>query len=170
MGGEQDILSIDKIINYPLAKIIAPLLYKLNIIPNYITFGNIILRLFIFRKMINNNDSNTLTLLLLSHFLDCLDGTMARMFNMTTKFGAMMDHISDKIFWSSMLLISVYKCRSNIENRNKLILIGIILLLSVIKCLNNKDCKSQNIIDMNAMIIIVILYNYYNKCATDLSE
>ena len=95
MGGEIDILSIDKILNYPLAKFLAPYLYNLKIVPNYITISNIILRIYIFYKMYLGCNSDCLKLMLISHFLDCLDGTLARSFNLTSEFGAFIDHVSD---------------------------------------------------------------------------
>ena len=115
--------------------------------------------------MINNYDKDLLILLLFSHFLDCLDGTLARMFNLTSEFGDFLDQISDKIFLATTLLITIYKC-NNLVDRNRLIAIGLILTLIVLKCIIVDKCTEQYIVDMNAMVIIVIIYNYYKLNTT----
>ena len=51
MPGEYKFISVDSIINYPLAKIIAPYLNYLRIKPNYITILNILLRFYIIKKI-----------------------------------------------------------------------------------------------------------------------
>ena len=111
-------------------------------------------------------DCNTtcLKLMILSHFLDCLDGSLARSYNLTTELGGLIDHISDKIFWLLMILISIYKCRNISRNRNIIIITGIIIVISGINCNLKNRCNNKNFIDMNAMAIIAIVFFYYNRC------
>ena len=49
--------------------------------------------------MINNDFNNLLYFLTFSHFLDTLDGTIARKYNLVSNFGEFIDQLSDKIFW-----------------------------------------------------------------------
>ena len=164
MGGEIDIISIDKSINYPLAKLIAPILFNLGIIPNYITILNVFLRLSIIYITLNYSNQNTLIYYLISHFLDCLDGTLARMFNLQTKFGAELDHISDKIFWGFLIINSILICRRNKVNRNIILMTFILILIGLYNCNFKNNCDAENIVDMNAMVLIIIVNSLHNKC------
>ena len=164
MGGEINIISIDKVLNYPLAKLIAPILYKLGIIPNYITIFNIIFRIFIIHKTIIYNNQNILSYYLISHFLDCLDGTLARMFNLQTKFGANLDKISDKIFWGFLCIYSILVCRKNKVNRNIIIMLFLLILIALYNCNFKNKCDAEDFIDMNAMILIIVINSLQKKC------
>ena len=114
--------------------------------------------------MYNGCNTFCLKLMLLSHFLDCLDGALARKYNMVSKLGATIDHVSDKIFWSSIFVIAIFKCKNNYKERNIIVLIGSFLCISLYKCLKNDDCELQNTLDMNAMILVIIIFYYYNTC------
>ena len=48
----------------------------------------------------------SLLLLIVTHFLDCLDGTIARMYNQISDLGKKLDTVSDKIFWTVITLIT----------------------------------------------------------------
>ena len=162
-GGEQNIHSVNKYITYPIAKKIAPIFNAYDISPNMITSFNILLRIFILHNFITLK-KNVVPLLFLSHFLDCLDGTIARMFDKTSKFGAQLDHISDKIFWSIMLLyILLVNCKKNIVLSNVLIVFISIILISQYLCYKKK-CDPANFIDNNVEIFIIILSMISNKC------
>ena len=164
MGGEINILSIDKLINYPIAKAIAPFLYKIGIVPNHITIFNILLRCYIGYKSLINKSQNMIYYYFITHFLDCLDGTIARMFNLQTKFGAMLDHISDKIFWSFLILNTIVSCKNNKISRNKLVTLSILILIGLFNCNFRNKCDAEDIIDMNAMILILAINSIYKKC------
>ena len=164
MGGEINILSIDKIFNYPIAKRIAPILFKMGIVPNNITIMNIILRIYIIYKSIYDKGNDMIMYYLISHFLDCLDGTLARMFNLQSELGAKLDNISDKIFWGFMLINCLLKCKSIDKVRNILMIIFVLILIAVINCYSKKKCYAEDFIDMNAMIIILITNSLYKKC------
>lgn len=164
MGGEINILSVDKVINYPLAKMIAPFLYKIGVIPNYITIFNILFRIFIVYKTINFPNQNVIIYYLISHFLDCLDGTLARMFNLQTPLGATLDHISDKLFWGFLVLNSIYKCRKNEIFKNILVTLSTLILIGLLNCNIRNKCDAEDMIDMNAMLLIIIINSIYNKC------
>lgn len=160
MGGEINVISVDKYFTYPIAKILAPLFFNLGIKPNHVTISNILFRIYLIKKLITNDKSNLLIFLILSHFLDCLDGTIARKYNLRSSFGAALDHISDKIFWSLTLLLTLNVCKNNINDFISIFLIGIIICGSVISCELKNKCFLKDLIDMNAIILIILIYNY----------
>ena len=159
-------LSIDNFISYPIAKKIVPILFKLNITPNMLTSFNILFRIFILFNFFKNNYFNKYLFgfLFITNFIDILDGTLAREFNLQTKLGALLDHISDKIFWSILLILILYSCKNNLLNLSIIFIISILLAFSVIlgSILNNKIL--QDIIDNNAFLIITIIYFIYKPC------
>ena len=164
MGGEQNVFSLDKYITYPIAKAIAPFLFNIGIKPNHVTISNIFFRIFILNRMINNNLNNLLYFLIFSHFLDCLDGTIARKFNLVSKFGKFIDQLSDKIFWGCTILLTLYKCKY-VKNRFSQIITFSLLILSVILlCEFKEKCLLNDSMEMNALIMILYYYNNYVAC------
>ena len=114
--------------------------------------------------MINNNFNNLLYFLLLSHFLDTLDGTIARKYNLESEFGSFIDQLSDKIFWGCTILLTLYKCK-NIENRfNQIVLFSLLILLVILLCEFSDNCFLNNYMEMNAIILILYYYNNYMEC------
>jgi len=151
--------SFDGVILYPIAKLIAPLANKLNITPNQITVSNMLLRFYIISRFIAKDFSiSTPILLLLTHFLDCLDGTIARMFNQTSEFGACLDGTSDKLFWTTLFIITIYYLRNNVFYRNLIIAIFAVILVGLYMCKHMNNCVLQTIIDNNNTLIYVAIY------------
>lgn len=164
MGGEQNVFSLDKYITYPIAKAIAPFLFNIGIKPNHVTISNIFFRIFILNRMINNNLNNLLYFLIFSHFLDTLDGTIAREYNLISEFGKFIDQLSDKIFWGCTILLTLYKCK-NIENRfNQIVLFSLVILSVILLCELKNDCFLNNYMEMNAIILIFYYYTNFKFC------
>lgn len=164
MGGEQNVFSLDKYITYPIAKIIAPFLYNFGIKPNHVTISNIFFRIFIINKMINNDLNNLLYFLIFSHFLDTLDGTIARKYNLVSEFGEFIDQLSDKIFWGCTILLTLYKCK-NIENRfNQIVLFSLLILSVILLCEFGDNCFLNDSMEMNAIILIFYYYANFKFC------
>ena len=82
-----------KVYSYSLSDIIQDIFSH-----NQITFINIILRIYILYMFLINKYNKLEILYLLSAILNCLNGFTARKYNMETKIGDYMDHISDVIF------------------------------------------------------------------------
>lgn len=161
-GGESEILSIDKIISYPLAKKIAPILHNFNITANQITIFNIFFRIYILYDLYYYNSVYIIYFLILTHFIDCLDGTVARMYNQQTKFGAMLDEWSDKIFFCILVLIILYKSNNNLL---KIIVVVFLIIYGLIHkiCIDKKKCNIHNFLQNNLIILLIILYYIYKK-------
>lgn len=80
--------------NYKLSDKISPSIYRKNITPNMITLFRALLGILSI-SLIKKNKVLSAILVILFHFLDCLDGHHARKNNMVTKFGDYFDHFVD---------------------------------------------------------------------------
>ena len=155
--------SFDKYITYPIAISIAPFFHYFGITPNMVTIFNIFFRFFILLRILQNKkDLTTLILLVISHFLDSLDGTIARMYNQKTKLGAQLDGISDGVFWVLMFMIILKSCRNNFAS----FFIVYTLFISVSIVFLNKpgNRKLYNLMIFNAIPIIILIYYFYMQC------
>jgi phosphatidylglycerophosphate synthase len=74
-------------------------------------------------------------LFFIAYYFDCVDGKLARTYNMTSKFGDYYDHFSDIIKFILIMYV-LYK-----DNIIKFKNIGIIILLLVILCLYHLGCQ-----------------------------
>ena len=85
---------VDNGIYYIIEKI-APSVYSMGFTPNMITtLGNVCTLIFIY-FFIQKRFYLSALFFFLSYMFDCLDGYLARSYNMTTEFGDLYDHTSD---------------------------------------------------------------------------
>ena len=113
---------VDNFIYYFVEKI-APIFYKLGFTPNMVTtLGNIctIISIYFFIKQ---QYYYSALFFFFSYFFDCLDGYIARSYNMTSQFGDFYDHISDMLKMLSFLILFI-----TINHKLALICIPIILI------------------------------------------
>jgi CDP-diacylglycerol--glycerol-3-phosphate 3-phosphatidyltransferase len=101
---------------YKLADIVSPFFYKLGFSPNMITFIGLIIGLISAYFIYKNNILLALTFLWISYFLDALDGTVARKYNMQTELGGYFDHIRDVVVFGFVCLLIVYKSHNRLFN------------------------------------------------------
>jgi hypothetical protein len=113
-----------------LANYITPLLYNNKITPNMITTLSLILGILSSIFLYKDKCKLAALFTLLAYFFDCVDGHLARKYNMVTIFGDYYDHFSD-IFKFSLILVIFY-----IKNKKKffkiIIPITIMFLLMII--------------------------------------
>ena len=76
-------------------------------VPNLIGYARIILALASFYTM-PIRPITTLVLYFLSAFLDVFDGYAARRFNQSTRFGAMLDQLTDRCGTMCLLFVSLF--------------------------------------------------------------
>lgn len=124
------------------------LLYKLinltsNIItnkihPNIITLCNILLRIYIIYNLQKNIYTYIPFYLLITCFLDYLDGYIARKYNMVTKLGDFLDHIGDTIF----IIYIYYTIINRLNNKYKKINL-LILFIFLIANFINLGCQEK---------------------------
>lgn len=119
---------IDNIIYY-IIEYIAPTFYSLGFTPNMITtLGNICTLIFIYFFMKRDFILSAI-FFFFSYVFDCLDGYIARSYNMVSEFGDYYDHISDgmKTIAFTILLIKMNKKLS-------MLYLPILLLLFILMC------------------------------------
>lgn len=85
---------IDNVIYY-IIEYVAPTFYELGFTPNMITtMGNICTLIFIY-YFLKKEFTLSAVFFFFSYVFDCLDGYIARSYNMVSEFGDYYDHISD---------------------------------------------------------------------------
>lgn len=72
-----------------------PIFYNLGFTPNMITTISILLGLLSGYEIFQGNFLVAAILWIISYYFDCIDGKLARQYNMVTKFGDLYDHIGD---------------------------------------------------------------------------
>ena len=90
---------------YNVVEVVAPTFYSLGFTPNMITtLGNIctIIAIYFF---LQQKYKMSAVFFFLSYFFDCLDGYIARSYNMVSEFGDFYDHISDAVKFISFMLL-----------------------------------------------------------------
>jgi len=112
---------------YKLADLIVQLNFMKNVDPNWITYINCCISVYLFINYILNIDltCNFIFLIFIRTFLDILDGTLARYYNKTTKFGRYLDCWCDRIFSVAMLFWSV-AVKQNINLNTMIVLTSFI--------------------------------------------
>lgn len=123
--------------DYYLAKyILNPSAKKICFLnPNIITLSGTLLIIPIVSNLLQDKSTSIFILLMIiRHFVDSLDGSVARNCNKSTKFGAILDILSDTItnlILFSVIVYIIFKRRKNLFPN---ILITIALLILVIFC------------------------------------
>ena len=82
---------------YIFVEFLAPYAYKLGFSPDMITTLSVIFSLASIYYLYIHSFGISIFLYIISYFFDCLDGYVARKYNMVSKFGDLYDHISDLV-------------------------------------------------------------------------
>ena len=99
----------DNYIFFPLGDVLLPLLHYLKITPNMVTLMSTLSTTTSIYYILNDNFKKFSIFYLLGYFFDCIDGRLARKYNMGSIFGMVFDSVSD-IVTNYMLLIGyIYK-------------------------------------------------------------
>jgi hypothetical protein len=80
-----------------ISELMSPYAYSLGMTPNFITTLSSISCIIAVTFLLNGYHYYCCLFLLISYYFDCMDGHMARKYNMVTVFGDYYDHISDII-------------------------------------------------------------------------
>ncbi len=122
---------IDKFIYVEIVDKIDPIFKNLGLKPNHITILSLIIRLYSLNLLKNNEYEKSIILFNIGYILDCMDGHMARKYNMGTKFGDKLDHYCDWIITAIAFIIVDKKLDLLGENK----LFSIISIILLILCL-----------------------------------
>ena len=136
--------SIDYILFY---QNINKFVYKIcntNITPNMITISSILLLYPIYYAIRNKKIYHVLFLILFRHFIDCLDGQVARKCNKVSEFGNYLDIFTDMLFYTVILFAGITLKYKTLNNIYCLGLIFIIVYGIVMSTCNIENHKMKN--------------------------
>jgi len=168
---------MDNYVFFPLSDLLVSPLRNVGLTPNGVTLISSIFQLYTIVLLSVGKVEYACISYIIGYLFDCIDGNMARKYNMGSKYGMALDMVSDNITNLSLILYIIYQKGINIY------IIGIILftyLLSICTGINeaisshnvsksdNFLAKKQNefknesyfISDLYLLIIKSVYYNY----------
>ena len=101
---------------YKIADYLVPIAYSTGHTPNIITTYALLLRLLALIYIYYNNYLLFVIFWIVGQVMDCLDGQLARKYNMTSNLGSIYDHISDFIC-NITLVVIVFSKLNNLHLR-----------------------------------------------------
>lgn len=113
---------------YYFCENIAEFYYSNGFTPNAVTTISLFFGILAYKNIINHNFKLGALFFMVAYFYDCLDGYIARSYDMVTKFGDYYDHFAD-FFKFSLALYGLYKVNDKLFMKLlPVILISLILL------------------------------------------
>jgi hypothetical protein len=109
--------------------------YQLGLTPNMVTTLSLLSGISSAFMIHKKNYKIAGLLFFLGYYFDCVDGKLARKYNMTSKFGDYYDHIADIIKFV-LVMYALYK-----DNNNKFKTFGVVIILLVIMCFYHLGCQ-----------------------------
>ena len=148
--------------------------YNLGFTPNMITTIGIIFGLLSMYNIFHSNFKSAAFLLLCAYYFDCVDGKLARKYNLQTKLGDYYDHFGD-LFKIIIVLYALYK--TNPTRFKNIMLIIIFLIISMLIHLGYQEIIydknesptlnfSRRIIEFDKNPEKTIQYTRYFGCGT----
>ncbi len=130
---------IDAYVFHPLSDKLSHILYKFGLTPNQVTFLSTISGLYSAYLLYNNKYTQAAIFLMIGHLLDCVDGRLARNYDMGSSFGEAFDSVSDISEHLVFLLVLFIKSKMN------LILAFIIMIIYFICMIWHGLCEALKI-------------------------
>jgi|APSaa5957512576_1039674.scaffolds.fasta_scaffold95545_1 phosphatidylglycerophosphate synthase len=121
---------IDTRIFFPISDLFMDSFRKIGFTPNGITLLSTILQLLSIYYFVKHKPLISTTLYLLGYIMDCMDGRMARKYNMYSKIGEVFDMVSDNVV-NYLLLYFLYKKLNGLQNKKFLLIFSLGILLSL---------------------------------------
>ena len=109
--------------------------YKLGLTPNMVTTLSIIFGLLSAFQIIQNRLWLAAIFWLIAYYLDCVDGKLARKYNMVSKFGDLYDHIGDLLKFVAVLTALFYSNKNGTSVR-QWIYLTIMLFLGILQVIH----------------------------------
>lgn len=107
---------VDNYLFFPIADVLIDPLRNIGLTPNMVTILSTFFTLLTIYFLHNDNKPLAIASYLLGYTLDCVDGKMARKYNMGTKTGMILDLSSDVISNIILSIYIVYKYKIRDEN------------------------------------------------------
>ncbi len=133
-----------------IASLLSPLFKKLGFTPNMITGINIYCSILCIYYLHLQNYNYAVIYLLLAYFFDTLDGFYARKYNMETKFGDLLDHYSDYVFYICLYYFLLFKLK--FKKHNYIIIIIIFLTVTSLYHLSCTEHYTSNDLKINGQL------------------
>ena len=124
-------------------------LYRMGVTPNMITLFGLFTGLLSIHFLVQKRYVLSIAFLWITYFTDCLDGYMARKYNLTTKLGDYLDHFRDQFVILSIISICVLQIR---KTKYKLLFILLIAFFGLLM-LSQLGCQEK-----------LTQYNDHNDC------
>ena len=125
---------------FPISKALLPIFKNLGLTPNMITTLSLICTINCYIK-INKNKKEALISYFLGYLLDCMDGMMARKYNMGSNFGMTYDLVTDVI--SNLLVIHLMLMKDSIPIKIKAFLVIVLICFSLLNAFNEAYCTFE---------------------------
>jgi phosphatidylglycerophosphate synthase len=109
--------------------------HKLGLTPNMVTTLSIVFGLLSAFQILQNRLWLAAIFWLIAYYLDCVDGKLARKYNMVSKFGDLYDHIGDLLKFIAVLSALIYSNKKG-TSRRQWIYLTIMLLLGILQVIH----------------------------------
>jgi hypothetical protein len=120
-----------------MCEYVSPSFYKHGFTPNMITTLSNISAIIVILLLLHAKYIWAAIFFILAYFFDCLDGNVARKYNMTTKFGDYYDHVSD-ITKTILILYTMYYI-----NAEKFFKVIPVIIITAILMLIHFGCQEK---------------------------
>jgi phosphatidylglycerophosphate synthase len=131
-----------------ISDIVSPTFYKYGITPNWITTLSNVCAIIVILLLLQANYVWAALFFMIAYFFDCLDGFVARKYNLVSAYGDMYDHASDIIKGIATFYTLYYINKDKFFKVIPIIIVAFILSLIHIGCqekLYDKDEESQTL-------------------------
>ena len=125
---------------FPISKMLIPICKDFGLTPNMITTLSLICTLNCYMK-INKNKKEAMFSYFLGYLLDCMDGMMARKYNMGSNFGMTYDLVTDTI--SNALILQLMFTKKNIPPNIKAMIAVMLIFLMLLNSFNEAHCAFE---------------------------
>jgi phosphatidylglycerophosphate synthase len=123
-------IQLFKLINMQL-----DLFYNIGFTPNAVTTLSLIFGLFSAQQILVRNYKIAALLFFLAYYLDCVDGKLARKYNMVSKFGDVYDHVSDIVKVITVIWALIMSNKKKTTSKQWIFLI-LLFLLCFMQCIH----------------------------------
>lgn len=117
-----------------LSEVTTPYAYSIGMNPNMITTLSNVACIITILLLLNSNYYLAAFFVLVSYYFDCMDGHMARKYNMVTVFGDYYDHISDGVKIYALLVTLYYINKDKFFKVLPIIILLFILMSAHLGC------------------------------------
>jgi phosphatidylglycerophosphate synthase len=153
--------------------------YDIGFTPNIVTTFSLLTGMLSAHQILKGHFNRAAILLFISYYLDCVDGKLARQYNMVTPFGDMYDHISDLIKIIA-IITALFVSNTKSPTIEQWLYMSFFALLTLVQCIHlgyqetiyNK-CEESSFLNMWRKMVAfdvapekTIQYTKYFGCGT----